>query len=82
MSVTLLGIRWWHTRTPFPNPNPNSPGLCLIEWPERLGSYLPPTRLEIRIHALDESSREVAIRPVGSGWPLDLLRTFRRDHDS
>jgi len=24
-------------------------GLCLIEWPERLGRYLPPVRLEVRL---------------------------------
>jgi tRNA threonylcarbamoyladenosine biosynthesis protein TsaE len=24
-------------------------GLCLIEWPEKLGRYLPATRLEIRL---------------------------------
>ena len=38
--------------------------LCFIEWPERMGSYLPKNRIDIRINATNEYSREfVVIQP-------------------
>ncbi|KAM3568285.1 hypothetical protein VYU27_009589 [Nannochloropsis oceanica] len=48
--------------------------LCLIEWPERLGSYTPTTRLEINLSALDENTRTVVIRGVGGGWADEVVR--------
>ncbi|WP_022728048.1 tRNA (adenosine(37)-N6)-threonylcarbamoyltransferase complex ATPase subunit type 1 TsaE [Fodinicurvata sediminis] len=42
-------------------------GVSLIEWPERLGHALPPSRLEIEFsHGDSESRREARITPYGS----------------
>jgi len=43
-------------------------GVCLVEWPERLGSLLPRDRLEIKIdfHKEKEKMRVVTLRPHGS----------------
>ncbi len=43
-------------------------GVCLVEWPSRLGSLLPKDRLEISIAFVkdSENSREIALRPFGS----------------
>jgi tRNA threonylcarbamoyl adenosine modification protein YjeE len=49
-------------------------GVSLVEWPERLGSLLPPSRLEIRI-AFDsekECARSVTFTPFGA-WQSRLL---------
>lgn len=35
--------------------------LCFIEWPERMGSYLPANRIDVHINTVDEHSREVVI---------------------
>lgn len=36
-------------------------GLCCIEWAERIESILPKNSILIRMHALDESKREISI---------------------
>ena len=43
-------------------------GVCLVEWPERLGSLLPKDRLEIKIdfHKEKDRARVVTINPHGS----------------
>jgi len=42
-------------------------GVCLVEWPERLGSLLPRDRLEIKIGFVkdSENSRAVTLSPHG-----------------
>lgn len=47
--------------------------VCLVEWPDRLGSLLPKDRLEIHInfHNNDVRAREVILRPAGS-WVIRL----------
>lgn len=40
-------------------------GVSLVEWPERLGSLLPPARLEVVFSYLDDCSRGVAFHPFG-----------------
>ena len=35
--------------------------LCFIEWPERMGSYLPKNRIDVHINTVDEHSRELVI---------------------
>jgi tRNA threonylcarbamoyladenosine biosynthesis protein TsaE len=43
-------------------------GISLIEWPERLGPYLPPTRLDIALgFGADESARTIALTP-SAAW--------------
>ncbi|MBU6475609.1 MAG: tRNA (adenosine(37)-N6)-threonylcarbamoyltransferase complex ATPase subunit type 1 TsaE [Alphaproteobacteria bacterium] len=43
-------------------------GVCLVEWPERLGALLPQDRLEIAInfHKSNETVREIALKPFGA----------------
>ncbi|GEO80931.1 tRNA (adenosine(37)-N6)-threonylcarbamoyltransferase complex ATPase subunit type 1 TsaE [Pararhodospirillum oryzae] len=57
--------------------------LSLIEWPERLGVYLPDSRLDValRPRPSGETGREARLVPQGGDWdqrlpldPLDLLR--------
>ena len=37
---------------------------CFIEWPERMGSYLPAKRIDIHLNAIDAHSREVRVTQV------------------
>jgi tRNA threonylcarbamoyladenosine biosynthesis protein TsaE len=48
-------------------------GVCLVEWPERLGSLLPRDRLEIKIGFVkdSENSRTVILSPHGA-WVTRL----------
>ena len=48
-------------------------GVCLVEWPERLGSLLPHDRLEIKIGFIkdSENSRTVTLSPHGT-WAARL----------
>jgi tRNA threonylcarbamoyladenosine biosynthesis protein TsaE len=43
-------------------------GVAVIEWPERLGSFLPVERLDIRIHITGEESRSVSLTPHGEKY--------------
>lgn len=49
-------------------------GLCLIEWPERIGKYMPQVRMEVWLHAVDEETREIEVRAIGGGWARDVLQ--------
>lgn len=51
-----------------------SRGLALVEWPERLGSFLPADRLEIHLASVigDDNLRHVTFSPCGNWvdrWP-------------
>jgi tRNA threonylcarbamoyl adenosine modification protein YjeE len=47
-------------------------GISLIEWPERLGSLLPPRRLRITLEFGDRTeARRVSLDP-GTGWQARL----------
>ena len=46
-----------------------SPGLKLVEWPEKAGEYLPPCDLQLAIDTLPDASRSVhlsAYTPLGA----------------
>jgi|AntRauTorcE11897_2_1112592.scaffolds.fasta_scaffold00486_6 tRNA threonylcarbamoyl adenosine modification protein YjeE len=45
-----------------------SHGISIVEWPDRLGRYLPKTRLEIHITIADDDSRTVSLLPIGATW--------------
>lgn len=48
-------------------------GVSLIEWPDRLGPYLPAERLELSFSfAQDEGARQLSIHPVGPSWEKRL----------
>jgi tRNA threonylcarbamoyladenosine biosynthesis protein TsaE len=40
-------------------------GIALIEWPERLGRYLPANRIDVRLAITGEGSRRAEIEPRG-----------------
>ena len=42
-------------------------GVVLIEWPDRLGAALPPSRLDVRIEGTD-GPRRIELAAVGSGY--------------
>ncbi len=42
-------------------------GVVLIEWPDRLGDALPPSRLDVRIDGTD-GPRLIELAAVGSGY--------------
>ena len=43
-------------------------GICLIEWPDRLGSWLPEQRVEIHLSETDGGrARHLLLRALGSG---------------
>jgi tRNA threonylcarbamoyladenosine biosynthesis protein TsaE len=40
--------------------------IVVIEWPQRLGDDLPPTRLEIRLSHLDDETRSLEATAIGA----------------
>jgi len=44
-----------------------SAGVVLVEWPDRLGNALPPSRLDVRIDGTD-GARRIRLEAVGSGY--------------
>lgn len=47
--------------------------ICLIEWPERLGSLLPHRRIDITFKIRDETTREINVTLVGTHEPLQTI---------
>jgi len=43
-------------------------GICVIEWPERLGSLMPPERLHIELDITGEASRTAILTAHGNLW--------------
>ncbi len=52
-------------------------GVCLIEWAERVADVLPPARLWITLHHLDDTKRRITMRADGDRYQL-LLKEFQR----
>jgi len=51
-------------------------GVSLIEWPDRLGSWLPPERLVVRLSAGEtETARQVEMTG-GKDWSARLVEMF------
>lgn len=49
--------------------------ICLVEWPERLGPFTPPRRLELALDfaGIEEAAgRVLRVRAVGGGWTAAL----------
>lgn len=42
-----------------------SDGVCLIEWPQRIETLLPPTTILVRILHRDDGGRDIQILPLG-----------------
>ena len=47
-------------------------GISLIEWPERLGSFLPPNHLELALSYGDTESQRWAVITAGDNWTKRL----------
>ena len=54
-----------------------SDGISLIEWPDRMGAYLPFERLDLILSiGEDEGSREVDLIGRGESWTERLQKAF------
>lgn len=47
-------------------------GVCIVEWPERLGGLVPESRLEILLEPVDLSSRRLFLTAHGEDWQQRL----------
>jgi len=47
-------------------------GICLVEWPDRLGNLLPHRRIDVLLTIVDETTREITLTPAG---PHEHLQT-------
>jgi tRNA threonylcarbamoyladenosine biosynthesis protein TsaE len=52
-------------------------GVCVIEWAERVAEILPPDRLWITFHHLDDAKRRITIHADGDRYQ-QLLKDFQR----
>lgn len=43
-------------------------GLCVIEWPDRLGSLMPTERLQLELTVNGPTSREATLTAFGDRW--------------
>jgi tRNA threonylcarbamoyladenosine biosynthesis protein TsaE len=54
-------------------------GISLIEWPDRMGAYLPLERLDIIMsNGADEHAREAILIGHGNSWTSRLERAFSK----
>jgi tRNA threonylcarbamoyladenosine biosynthesis protein TsaE len=49
-------------------------GVCIIEWPDRLGALTPDLRLDIRIEQEPDASRRLVLTPHGPSWEARMAR--------
>ena len=49
-------------------------GVCIIEWPDRLGSLTPDAHLEVHIRQDAETSRRLELAPRGPSWEKRMAR--------
>ena len=47
-------------------------GICVIEWPGRLGGLIPKRRLEMELEFHGESGRRLTLTAHGGSWPSRL----------
>src|SRR5690242_18962101 len=43
-------------------------GIVLVEWPDRLGAAIPPSRLDVRIAGWADEPRRIAVEAHGVGY--------------
>ena len=51
-------------------------GISLIEWPERLGPFLPPNHLELALSYGDTQSQRRAVITAGDNWAERLQEIY------
>lgn len=56
----------------------NKDGLCIIEWPERLGTLIPKNNLTVQLFAKNDEQREVTLMAYGQTWAR-RLQELRED---
>ncbi len=49
-------------------------GVCVVEWPDRLGSFIPASRLEINLVSEISGTRSVTLISSGQSWDLRLIQ--------
>jgi tRNA threonylcarbamoyladenosine biosynthesis protein TsaE len=49
-------------------------GVTLIEWPDRLGSLSPDSRLDIWLEILPDEGRQLILMPRGDSWRQKIRR--------
>ncbi|MDD4408008.1 MAG: tRNA (adenosine(37)-N6)-threonylcarbamoyltransferase complex ATPase subunit type 1 TsaE [Bacilli bacterium] len=52
----------------------NKDGICLIEWSDLIGDYLPKERLDIKFIIIDENTRIIKLIPYGEKYE-DLINS-------
>lgn len=52
-------------------------GVTLIEWPDRLGSLSPDSRLDIHLEILPDGGRQLIMAPRGNSWRQKIGRVAR-----
>ena len=53
-------------------------GLCVIEWPDRLGTLLPAERLQLELSHTGPTSRLALLTPFGTRW-LERLAVLKKE---
>jgi len=56
-------------------------GVCIIEWPDRLGSLTPENYLYVQILSLQENQRQIIFEGHGAGWS-ERVETLTTDIES
>ncbi|MGB9687940.1 tRNA (adenosine(37)-N6)-threonylcarbamoyltransferase complex ATPase subunit type 1 TsaE [Thermogutta sp.] len=44
------------------------PGICVVEWADRVADALPPERLDVELSIVDSSTRHVILKPLGEHY--------------
>ena len=57
----------------------SSTGVSLIEWPDRLGRWLPEARLDLHLAFSDSPSARRATLIGGGDWPARLVHAHLND---
>lgn len=47
-------------------------GVCIVEWPERLGMFIPENRLDILLQPVDATTRRLLLSGHGQDWQQRL----------
>lgn len=53
-------------------------GVAVIEWPDRLGSFVPSSRLEIFLRSENSGTRIITLLPFGVSWKSRYLQIRER----
>lgn len=53
-------------------------GVCVVEWPDRLGSLTPDDRLDIEIELAPLDARRFLLAPTGDSWRKRIVQVGER----